>query len=154
MITTKIAANARAKLAGRPVARPRGGSSPLTRQVRSESGQALVEMALVVLIMLSLMGGLFEFGRAFYAYITVIDAAREGARWAMSSQTTDGAITTRVEERAAPFILTRVDIDANTPSAGRISISPVHEFTPILPIDSAWGGGPLEISYTAVSQRN
>lgn len=44
------------------------------------SGQALVEFALVVPLLLILILGVVEFGRAWNAYQVVTDAAREGAR--------------------------------------------------------------------------
>jgi Flp pilus assembly protein TadG len=44
------------------------------------SGQALVEFALVVPILLLLVFGIIEFARAWQTYQTLTDAAREGAR--------------------------------------------------------------------------
>lgn len=43
-------------------------------------GQALVEFALLAPILLLIIVGLIEFGRAWQAYQVVTDAAREGAR--------------------------------------------------------------------------
>jgi len=43
-------------------------------------GQSLVEMALVLPILLLLLIGLIEFGRAFFIYAVVSNAAREGVR--------------------------------------------------------------------------
>lgn len=45
-----------------------------------ESGQALVEFAIVTPMLLLLVLGIVDFGRAFYTYHVMIDAAREGAR--------------------------------------------------------------------------
>lgn len=47
---------------------------------RGEGGQALVEFALVLPLLLALVIGVFEFGRAWNAYQVLTDAAREGAR--------------------------------------------------------------------------
>jgi Flp pilus assembly protein TadG len=60
------------------------------RRVRGESGQALVEMALILPVLLLLALGIVEFGRAFNAKQVVTDAAREGARLAVVN---DPAIT-------------------------------------------------------------
>ena len=49
-------------------------------RVRDDSGQAMVEFALVLPILLMLVIGIFEFGRAWNAYQVITDAAREGAR--------------------------------------------------------------------------
>lgn len=58
-------------------------------QFRAEGGQSLVETALMLPILLLLLVGIVDFGRAFYAYIAVTNAAREGARYAVEHSTTD-----------------------------------------------------------------
>ena len=47
----------------------------------SNRGQALVEMALLLPILLLLFAGLIELGFGFYNYLIVVNAAREGARY-------------------------------------------------------------------------
>ncbi|MDD2320225.1 MAG: TadE/TadG family type IV pilus assembly protein [Geobacteraceae bacterium] len=47
------------------------------------SGQALVELALVLLLLLFLVLGIFEFGRAMYIKNTLTHSARAGAREAI-----------------------------------------------------------------------
>jgi Flp pilus assembly protein TadG len=58
---------------------------PLTRilHARRESGQTLVEFAIVLPIILILLIGVVEFGIAWENDIEVTDAAREGARAAV-----------------------------------------------------------------------
>jgi Flp pilus assembly protein TadG len=46
---------------------------------KSEKGQSLTEFALVLVFLLSLLAGVFDLGRAFFAYIIIRDAAQEGA---------------------------------------------------------------------------
>ncbi len=46
---------------------------------KSESGQSLVEFALVLVFLLTLLAGIYDLGRAFFAYIIIRDAAQEGA---------------------------------------------------------------------------
>jgi Flp pilus assembly protein TadG len=53
-----------------------------------ESGQALVEFAIIAPILLLLIMGIVDFGRAFYTYHVLIDAAREGARVAVVANPT------------------------------------------------------------------
>ena len=50
-------------------------------------GQALVEFALIVPLFVLLLVGLFDFGRAIYAYNTINNAARQAARLAVVDQT-------------------------------------------------------------------
>lgn len=48
----------------------------------SQKGQALVEMALVLPLLLMLLFGVADFGRIFHAYLTLDHAGREAARLA------------------------------------------------------------------------
>jgi Flp pilus assembly protein TadG len=48
--------------------------------IRREDGQALVEFALVLPILLMLATAITSFGLVFYHYITIEDAVRSGAR--------------------------------------------------------------------------
>ena len=50
---------------------------------RDGRGQALVELALILPILLMLLLGIFEFGRAWNTKQVITDAAREGARLAV-----------------------------------------------------------------------
>ena len=50
---------------------------------RNEAGQAMVEMALVLPILLILIGGIVDFGWLFYNQLSLTNAAREGARYAV-----------------------------------------------------------------------
>jgi Flp pilus assembly protein TadG len=50
-------------------------------------GQSLVETALIVPVLLLLFMALFDFGRAIFAYNSVAEAARNGARVAIVNQT-------------------------------------------------------------------
>jgi len=46
------------------------------------SGQSLVEFAIVLPLLVLILIGIFDLGRAFYSLITITNAAREGARYA------------------------------------------------------------------------
>ncbi len=52
----------------------------LHRFRQTEAGQSLVEFTMILPIFLVLMFGLIDFGRAFYTWLLVTNAAREGAR--------------------------------------------------------------------------
>lgn len=47
---------------------------------RTETGQSLVEFAIVLPVLLGLVVGIFEFGRAWNVFQVLTNAAREGAR--------------------------------------------------------------------------
>lgn len=48
----------------------------------SRRGQAIVELAVAAPLLALMLFGLVDFGRAFFQYIAVVEAAREGARYA------------------------------------------------------------------------
>lgn len=63
-------------------------SSPATRILgarRRSSGQALVEFALILPLLIGILAVTADFGRAFTAYIQVSSAAREGAIYGAGS---------------------------------------------------------------------
>jgi Flp pilus assembly protein TadG len=73
---------------------------------RTEGGQAAVEFAIVLPLLLILMIAIFEFGRAWEIYHAVTDAARLGARSAVvadpaTTQDSVYAIVRRALARAA-----------------------------------------------------
>jgi Flp pilus assembly protein TadG len=56
--------------------------------IRSEHGQAMVELAFVLPILIVVMLGIAQFGVVFNNYVTMTDAARAGARKAAVSRFT------------------------------------------------------------------
>ncbi len=48
----------------------------------SEQGQSLVEMALMMVILLTILSGVLDLGRGFFSFIAIQNAAGEGALYA------------------------------------------------------------------------
>jgi hypothetical protein len=48
--------------------------------------QAILEFAIVLVIILALVFGVIEFGRAMYAYLSIVNAARQGVRYAVTGE--------------------------------------------------------------------
>ena len=57
--------------------------------MKTKRGQGLVEFALVIPILLSMMFGIFEMGRAMWVYTAVANASREAARYGSSVSNND-----------------------------------------------------------------
>jgi Flp pilus assembly protein TadG len=74
---------------------PAPPSGWLARLRKTEAGQTLVEFSLVLPVFLLLIFALVDFGRAFYTWLLITNAAREGAR-AGAVQMTDAQINNRV----------------------------------------------------------
>jgi Flp pilus assembly protein TadG len=76
----------------------------LSKIRRAQEGQAMVEFALVLPLLLLLIMGIIQFGILFNNYVTLTDAVRAGARQAAVSRTmTDpvAATESRVKKSAA-----------------------------------------------------
>lgn len=58
---------------------------------KPSGGQSLVEFALILLPLLVILFGVFDFGRAIYAYNTLANAARAGVRVAIVNQNAAGS---------------------------------------------------------------
>ena len=86
----------------------------LARRQRRERGAAAVEFALVMPLLLILVLGIFEFGRAYNIQATLSAAAREGVR-VMAVQNSSSAATAATQAAAAPAV---------TLSSGQITVSP------------------------------
>ena len=70
---------------------------PGRRRPRSR-GQALVEFAVVLPVFLLILAGVIDFGLGLYSQMTVINAAREGARYAVvNTPLNTSNVTNRVE---------------------------------------------------------
>lgn len=67
------------------------------RPVANQRGQALAETAIVIVLLLMLVMGVVEFGRAFMVSNMIVHAARDGARSAavepVTNRDSDGFIT-------------------------------------------------------------
>jgi Flp pilus assembly protein TadG len=92
-----------------------------------ESGQSLVEFALVVPLLFLLLFGSIEFGRVFHAYHVITSAAREGARAAaVGKSNTDielkieGAVSSLVSNPANVELKDKATYDSNNPPEGEI----------------------------------
>ena len=66
------------------------------KRFRSQKGAALIEAAVTIPLILLIAVGIFEFGRAYQTWQVLTNAAREGARLAVISGSTDADVTTTV----------------------------------------------------------
>jgi Flp pilus assembly protein TadG len=81
------------------------------RVVRDERGATLVEFALVAPVVLLILVACLDFARALNAYVTIVNASREGARYAtLNPLATNAAIRSAVQSRAVPLDTSRVGV--------------------------------------------
>lgn len=105
---------------------------------RSRSaGQSLVEVAFVLPVLLLILLGIFDFGRAIYAYNTVSNAAREAARLAIVDQNSS-AVVAEGKKAALGLDPDTVNVTFPAPSCALIGCKAVvtvdHEWRAITPI--------------------
>lgn len=89
---------------------------------RRETGQAMVEFAIVLPVLLLVVLGIIQFGILFNHYMTLTDAVRAGARQAAVSRTLPNpaaSAETRVRSAASGSLS-----DANNPAALVVTVSP------------------------------
>ena len=78
-------------------------STPPNPRRRARKGQAIVELALLIFLLMIILMGLIDFARVFHAAVTVADAARAGAQYGARNNTFSGdfaGMSTAAEEDA------------------------------------------------------
>lgn len=72
---------------------------------RSERGQSLVELAISLMVILMLLLGAFDFSVALFSYVTMRDAAQDGAIYGSIEPTDEDGIKFRVIAAASDIII-------------------------------------------------
>ena len=139
---------------------------------RDERGQNLLEFAVVVLLLLLVFAGIADLGRAFYTYMAIANAAREGVRYysrlpcttdsAQRSELYDAVVDATIAEGAANGIdLTGgVTLEPDPRSEGcqeagqPVRVTAVYTFQSMLGAMPRFGAGnyslgQLTLSHTA-----
>jgi Flp pilus assembly protein TadG len=123
-----------------------------------EKGQSLVELAVSLVILLLLVGGIVDLGRAFFTSMSLRDAVQEGALYGSIDPTNTTAIKNHVLSTSSmiPDMIGLNDITIeiiNAPCTGnRIKVTAVYSDFPItMPFMGVVLGGqtiPLSASVT------
>ncbi|MEW6182298.1 MAG: TadE/TadG family type IV pilus assembly protein [Bacillota bacterium] len=88
--------------------------------IKNNRGQATVELALILPILLLILFCIMELGRIFSAYLIITNAAREGARQA-SIGATDTVIETSVDNAASTLETSRLTVSISPAQVDRIT---------------------------------
>ncbi len=105
---------------------------------RRQAGQSLTEFAAVSTILFMLVFGIFEFGRAYYYYNTVMNTADEGARYGVTDQNVTCIQTIATISKTVAIGLTPSDVAVTCPDGScvygkRISVAVNYSFTAVAP---------------------
>jgi Flp pilus assembly protein TadG len=119
---------------------------------RHQAGQSLVETALVLPILLLILMGIFDFGRAVFAFNAVSNSAREAARLAIVNQNTAGVVD-EGKHAAIGLDPDTIDVTFTVPDCGTVlvgctaQVTVEHDWTALTPIIGSFIG-PIQLSST------
>jgi Flp pilus assembly protein TadG len=103
-----------------------------------------VEFALVLPILLLLVLGLIDFGRAVQAYAAVANGAREGVRAAIIMSNSTGAVVQAAQAGATPLSVPAADVRVAR-SSSSVTVSVTASFTPVTPLIGRVAGGTIRV---------
>jgi len=121
---------------------------------KNEKGQAIVELALILPILMLLIFGITEFGRIFSTYLILANSAREGARQATVGAT-DSEIVLTVQNNASVLDSSNLIINISPSEGSRhrgdsVTISVQYPVTIYAPIISEIVGNPYSATGQAI----
>jgi len=123
-----------------------------------DRGSAAVEFALLLPVLLLLIFGIIDFGRALNAQITLTQAAREGARLAALGYSTS-AVTTRAQSAATGLSPVTVTVSSSCPAGAGLGVDAVVQtsysfsfITPVGAFAAMFGGGGYGSSLMLTAQ--
>lgn len=128
----------------------------MRRLARGTDGQAIVELALVLPVVLMILFGITEFGRALHAYLAIQNAAREGVRLGITGAG-DDAIRDRVVAMAGTLESERLTVGISPLEGERLSgdvltVSVRYDFVIVVPLIAGIVGGEIPLE-SALSMR-
>lgn len=132
--------------------------------LRGERGTALIETAMTLPLLLLVSVGIFEFGRAYQTWQVLTNAAREGARVAVISGTTDADVRSAVNNYMSVGALgtvadSYIDVNRTAPlgsnTGSQITVRYPFSFMVLGPVvrlvnPSSSAGAPLTMSAVSV----
>ena len=133
----------------------------MTRFIKDERGQAVVEFALVAPVLLLILCGIIDFGWIFSAKIATDTCAREGARFAASWSDYESAeveTANKVRSVASSIIKDNITTvvsysDADNPAAGDVRVEVVSEVRSLTIVAHTLFGGPVFTLESAVTMK-
>ena len=122
-----------------------------------ERGQALVELALVLPILLLVLMGIIDFGRAFHGHLAVTSASRQAARVASLGRT-DAEILTAARNAASPLAPTQIVVTVTPAFSARqagtsIEVTVTYSLEIITPLIQPFLPNPYQVRARAVTRR-
>ena len=86
---------------------------------RNQEGQSMVEMALTMPILILIVAGILDLGRAYFTFVALSDAAAEGAAYAAIHPTDTAQVINRAADSSSGLV---VRVMATVPATRAASI--------------------------------
>lgn len=124
------------------------------RRRRTERGAAMVEFAILLPLLLLVIAGIVDLGRAFFTEVALTNAAREGARAAAISTATPADVQVRAQA-SAPGLTVTTAATLCSGAGGDATVTASNAFTWVAlgPVFNLFPGSPAlppTLSSTAV----
>jgi len=124
----------------------------LQHLVKDNRGTQLVEFAIVLPILMLLLVGIMEFGRAFFSWVVITNGAREGARYGAIGKSSS-EITARVVDTTTgmePSLITVSTTNAQGTPGTSVTVQVTYSLQIITPMMAAFfPSNPYPLTNTA-----
>ncbi len=112
-----------------------------------ERGQGLVEFALIIPILMLMIMGILDLGRALYAYSVVANSAREGARYGSTAPTDDSGVIAVARAAAVGLDPAQLNVTVSHPGGNSVHVQVAYTFRLVTPlVGQVLGGGAILLS--------
>lgn len=127
--------------------------------MKSQKGQSLVEVALILPVLIVIMSGLLDLGRLYFAYVAVTDAAGEGAAYAaIHPDDLDGIVERAQDASRGQVVIDEDLVEFDCPtcpgvqSGHSVTVTVTYSFTLVTPfVADMVGDGVLPLRATATA---
>lgn len=98
-----------------------------------------MEFTLLLPVLLIILAGLLDLGRVYYVYVSITDAAAEGARYAsMNPSSSAGEIERRASSASGGLVEIQEDqVTADLSAGDRVRVTVTYSFTVLTPLVNA-----------------
>jgi Flp pilus assembly protein TadG len=109
---------------------------------KSERGQGIIELAIALPVLLLLLLGVLDVGRAYWALVSLKDAVSEGAQYAAAYPTRTTEICQRAAESSTALVVLAPDMFTvdyvDPPTSGQpITVTVAYDFWLVNPVINA-----------------
>lgn len=125
------------------------------RHQQRSRGQALVETALILPILLILVMGVIDIGRVIFAHVQLQEATHEGAMYGAYMPTPTSGVQSRVTNSSDADWVSGATVTVScttSPAPGRVTVSSTYNLTLLTPIvPDLLGVSAVPLSSTAIA---